>query len=251
MFGWLKSPPPREWHLPPGIRVYAIGDIHGRVDLLEQLLDSIAKDISSSLQTQLVFLGDYIDRGMHSRQVINRLLAPLPAPAIFLRGNHEESILKYLDDEEVWRSWSVYGGLECVLSYGVKPNMELKGKELALDVQEQLLSNLPAPHRAFLTELQDSYTLGDYFFCHAGVAPNKPLASQSPHDLRWIREPFLSHNKPLEKMIVHGHTPSKAPEFCLHRCGIDTGAYASGCLTALVLEGATHRILNTLQAIPR
>jgi len=238
-------PPAR---VPDGARVYAVGDIHGRADLLHEMIALIEADAAQapSPAQHLVFLGDYVDRGRSSKEVIERLLAPFPGfQTTFLMGNHEAALLHFLDNPDFWGRLNPYGATEMLLSYGVRFNPALKGRALALHLHEQFSQLLPPAHRAFISGLALSHTLGDYHFVHAGVNPASPLHAQTPMDLLRIREPFLSHNKPLEKIVVHGHTISAEVEFCPHRIGVDTGAYASGRLSALVLEGENRRFLQT------
>ena len=190
-----------------------------------------------SRETILVFLGDLIDRGPDSAGVVERLRAYDPpfARTIFLTGNHEELMLRVLEgDTRPLQQWLKYGGAECVESYGVDV-AELLGlpRREALDL---LRSRVPAAHLTFLRDMKDSYRFGDYLFVHAGVRPGVSLDEQSRNDLRWIREPFLSHGQPHDLMIVHGHTIVDEVEEHGNRIAIDTGAYASGVLTALAIE---------------
>jgi len=250
MFGFNRSAPAADTlpvRVPTGIRAYAIGDIHGRADLLDDLLARIEADAASATgEKHLIFLGDYIDRGRTSRQVIERLLAPFPGYQItFLMGNHEAALLHFLAHPDFWPSFAPYGAVETLLSYGVRIDPKLKAKAQAEEVHAQTKALLPASHVDFLTRLTLSHTLGDYHFVHAGVHPEKPLDAQDGADLMRIREPFLSHAQRLEKMVVHGHTITEEVEFHPHRIGIDTGAYATGRLTALVLEDETRRLLQT------
>lgn len=238
--------------LPPGQRIYAIGDIHGRLDLLDRLLDHIAIDAArapTKAAITLVFLGDYVDRGPYSRQVVERLMQGPPTSGalagagwVCLMGNHEEVMLRFVSDLSVGAQWVRFGGAETVRSYGgpvpERPNQDLAGLQLALD------RSLPPNHRRFLNRLPLSFRAGDYLFVHAGIRPGIPLELQAPADLLWIREDFLRHPAtPLEVTVVHGHTPAATPQILPHRIGIDTGAYYTGNLTALVLEGSERRFL--------
>ena len=225
--------------VPTGQRVYAIGDVHGRADLLEALLDRIDIDvkrrpIAHSIQ---VFLGDYIDRGPHSRQVIDLLIAQRRRrKSVFLKGNHELCAAQALKDPSALSEWKRNGGISTLLSYGLTPlgRQDLKSdREVAVAFRDAM----PESHRRFIESLALSFTCGDFFFAHAGVRPGVPLQRQCPQDLLWIREDFLFHEENFGKVIVHGHTPVIQPEIRPNRINIDTGAYATGQLTCLVLEG--------------
>lgn len=235
--------------LPLGQRLYVIGDIHGRLDLLRQLMARINQERMET-PSQLIFLGDYIDRGLHSRQVLDELLAIAAqeqVKPIFLLGNHEQvmrDILRH-DDAALMHNWMRFGGVETLLSYGIRPPAHASA-EAAAETITEIKSRLPARHVAFLEQLASSYTVGDYFFCHAGIRPEKPLREQKEADLAWIRHDFLQHKGPHEKVIVHGHTISKEPEMLPHRINIDTGAYATSVLTALALEDDKKWLLQTV-----
>lgn len=234
---------------PDGMRLYAIGDIHGRDDLLADLLARIAEDArrAETARMVLIYLGDYIDRGLQSRQVIERLSAGAPEgfEAVHLKGNHESAMLEFLRDAQFGRTWKYYGGLETLHSYGVRDLMlsdDAGEFEQARRVFEQ---RMPEAHRRFLDGLSLSAVFGDYFFTHAGVRPGVALVRQVEDDLLWIREGFLQSRASFGKVVVHGHTPQEEPVFRPNRIGIDTGAYMTGVLTCLVLEGATQRLIQT------
>ena len=235
-------------HIPEGRRIYAVGDIHGRADLLEDLIALIDADAAARgpAETTLIFLGDIVDRGPASAAVIDRLygLAESGADVRFLLGNHEEIFLGALDGEpKALRLFCRIGGRETVLSYGMDA-----AEYDRLDYEElvgRLATLVPAEHRAFLKGFEDMIVIGDYVFVHAGVRPDTPLDRQRTSDLRWIRDPFLDHRSRLEKIVVHGHTMTDEVERRDHRIGIDTGAYASGQLTALGLEGSDVWHLQT------
>ncbi|MDP5280667.1 metallophosphoesterase family protein [Sphingomonas sp. DG1-23] len=234
--------------VPPGERIYAIGDIHGRLDLIEALLGRIVADDRArpEAQTQLIFLGDLIDRGPQSAQVIEFALG-LESSAWncrFLLGNHEEVFLKALTgDLKALAFFIRIGGRETILSYGVS-EAEYAESDYP-ELLELLVARVPASHVEFLNRFEDLIVAGDYAFVHAGVRPGQQLADQRTRDLRWIRSEFLDHPEDHGKIIVHGHTVTDDAQFRHNRIGIDTGAYASGKLTALALEGAERWVLDT------
>jgi serine/threonine protein phosphatase 1 len=230
-------------------RVYAIGDIHGRHDLLCKLLDKIAADRAAhpAAQYELIFLGDYVDRGNESRDVLDLLSqGPIEGFATtYLRGNHEDYILRFLKDTKGASSWLYYGGANTLISYGIPVSPLEDDPDRLIAIQQKLRNNLPEAHVAFLRNLETSHAVGDYFFVHAGVRPGVPLDKQSTYDLLWIREPFLESTKYHGRMIVHGHSVQMRPEILPNRIGIDTGAYDTGVLTALVLQGEERSLLQT------
>jgi serine/threonine protein phosphatase 1 len=230
-------------------RVYAIGDIHGCVELLDTLHGMIADDLRSApegTRSLVVYLGDYIDRGAGSCQVIDRLLwEPLAASEIIhLCGNHDDFLLKFLEDPSVGPIWLKNGGTATVESYGVEVPPE-PDREALRALRDRLESRLPEAHRDFFRRLRYSHSEGGYFFAHAGVRPGVPLEAQSPYDLMWIRGEFLESNADFGKMVIHGHTPSKGVDQRPNRIGVDTGAFWTGQLTAAVLEGEAVRFLST------
>jgi serine/threonine protein phosphatase 1 len=234
---------PRHTLAPPvladGVRIYAVGDIHGRSDLLRQLFLRIDCDLRANPAKEAthVFLGDYVDRGNDSAGVLDLLLARSQIHQLCcLKGNHEIFLVEFLENPAVFRPWVQNGALPTLASYGLKPaiNADIKEqKELSVGLR----NTMPASHIKFLTELKLSFTCGDYYFVHAGVRPGTPLAIQQEEDLLWIRDEFLRHEEPFEKIIIHGHTPVIEPEVRPNRINIDTGAYATGRLTCLRLEG--------------
>jgi serine/threonine protein phosphatase 1 len=240
----LEAPEARPC-VPPGRRIYAIGDIHGRDDLLSKLFTRIDEDlrarpIANSMQ---VFLGDYIDRGQNSRQVIDLLIArQRQRDVLFLKGNHEDCALRFLSDPTVLPAWQSIGGVHSLLSYGVVPARR-DDSESHHKVSTALRKAMPDSHRRFMGGLVLSFTCGDYFFVHAGVRPGIPLQRQSQRDLLWIRDDFLLHEEGFGMVVVHGHTPIYKPEIRSNRINIDTGAYATGQLTCLVLEGDSMTFL--------
>jgi serine/threonine protein phosphatase 1 len=232
---------------PSGCRAYAIGDVHGRLDLLQDLLARIARDDEARgpARTYLVLLGDLIDRGPDSRGVIDLFLDSPPtfARPIFLKGNHEEFLLSVLEGEdEMVGSWLSYGGYECAESYGVSRGWTLNVSPA--EVAARLRAAVPDRHRRFLDDMADSFQFGDYLFVHAGIRPGIPLEEQSGKDLRWIREGFLDSRSDHGVMVVHGHTIVEKPEQHPNRIALDTGAYRSGVLTALGLEGGERWFLE-------
>jgi serine/threonine protein phosphatase 1 len=237
-----------------GYRAYAIGDIHGRLDLLDQLLAMIEQDASRSpaRKSLVIFLGDLIDRGPDSRGVVERLrtfrherLQPY-----FLAGNHEEVLLRLLAGERgILASWLKYGGAECLRSYGADPaSLAGLNERAALTV---IKASIPAEHASFIGSFVDTLTLGDYLFVHAGIRPGVDLSLQSQMDLRWIRSPFLESDDDHGPIVVHGHTISDGVDERPNRIGIDTGAYRSGVLSALALEGERRWIIDTAVSEPK
>lgn len=225
--------------VPAHTRVYAVGDIHGRVDLLDSLLTRIDADIATSpIEHPIhVFLGDYIDRGPDSRAVIDRLIdRKLSHEMICLKGNHEALLLEFLENPEIFINWRRWGGSETLMSYGLAPS-GLIGTEQRKYLADALLQAFPKKHRDFFSSLITKYVCGDYFFVHAGVRPGISLLAQAEDDLLWIREDFLFANDDFGKIIVHGHEPVRTPDVRPNRIGIDTGAYITGNLTCLVIEG--------------
>lgn len=241
----LGSLPP----LRPGLRIYAVGDIHGRLDLLEAMTARIRREIDELRpeRTLEIFLGDYVDRGPQSRGVVEWMAeAPLVADQrICLLGNHEDMMLRALDDRSVMANWLFNGGGETLLSYGVSARG--RGGEAGLiDLQQGFRASLPGTHLEFLAGLPRSIALAPYFFVHAGIRPGRPLDKQDPEDLIWICEPFLHSGEDFGCIVVHGHTPVMNPEVRKNRVNIDTGAVFTGCLTCIVLEGAEQRFLQAV-----
>lgn len=235
--------------LPPGMRIYAIGDIHGRADLLEALLAQIGQDAAAAaeLSHTLIFLGDYVDRGPQSRLVLEILSGPPPAGfgLVPLRGNHERSMLEFLDGTSDSLLWLAYGGDATLASYGLPAINESADPHLVEQIRLAFREAVPPSHLNFLRRMRNSLSVGDYFFAHAGVRPGTPLDQQVEDDLLWIRNDFLNSRTDHGKVVVHGHTKTRSPVNLVNRIGIDTGAYASNRLTALVLEGTQRRFLDT------
>lgn len=229
--------------VPEGVVLWAVGDIHGRLDLLEPLVEHMIVETAGSAasRTVAVFLGDYIDRGPDSRGVI-RYLANLPKGAgiewRFLKGNHEEAMLGFLRDPTTGPTWCEYGGDATLASYGLRlPQIKHK-PEAWKHLADDLSHKVTALEREFLEGLELSLSIGDYFFAHAGARPGVPLEQQSTRDLMWIRNSFLDSEVQFEKIVVHGHTPTNDVYADRRRIGIDTKAYESGVLSALRVDGA-------------
>jgi len=224
--------------------VAAIGDLHGRLDLLEELwprIDEVSR-LSSARQRILVFVGDYVDRGLHSRKLIDRLLQGFTGfETVFLKGNHDDTLLQFLHDPSIGDAWRSFGGLETLRSYGVA---HAPGKTWA-QTRSEFAAEIPREHLAFFKNLKLYTIIGDYLFVHAGLKPRVPLESQREIDMLWIRDEFLDSNVNFGRVVVHGHTPSDLPVVRANRIGIDTGAYMTGKLTAVVLEERTRRFLST------
>jgi serine/threonine protein phosphatase 1 len=235
----VKAGPPAS--VPGGRRVYAIGDIHGRADLLMRLLHDLHEDIAPGGfegRPILIFLGDYVDRGFQSKDVINVLLSEMVSPfeTYFLKGNHEAAMLQFLGDPAIGPRWAEFGGAETLVSYGVQPPRTRTSIEEWMMAAEALSLALPPEHLHFLSNLDLCVQVGDYVFVHAGVRPGVPLDQQTEQDLLWIREEFLGDRRALDAVIVHGHTPAPRPYKDSRRIGLDTGAYLSGRLTAARFE---------------
>ena len=233
----------------PGSRVYVVGDIHGRLDLLRRLHEMIAADAADAgpLRKVLVYLGDYVDRGEKSREVVQCLIDErLPGfEPVHLCGNHEEMMLSFLNDVSVGAMWMYNGGDATLYSYGVGLQEGATLEERHLMMQRKLREALPESHTKFLQGLKLYHVEGDYLFVHAGVMPGKPLEEQEARDMLWIRNEFIHSGADHGKCVVHGHTIVPAPDIRDNRIGIDTGAYYSGTLTCLVLENAERRLLQT------
>ena len=239
-----------------GTRAYVVGDIHGRLDLLDALLAEIENNIAAQppRKTLLVFLGDLIDRGPSSAQVVERLRT-YERPSVrtvFILGNHEEVLLRILDgDTSLIQSWLRFGGEQCLKSYGADP-LEISVLDGASAVAA-IRAAIPQKHHAFLRSFVDTCRFGDYLFVHAGIRPGVSIDQQLQSDLRWIREPFLHDDTDHGCVVVHGHTICPVVEEHPNRIGIDTGAYRTGVLTALALEGSQRWYLDTremTEAVP-
>jgi serine/threonine protein phosphatase 1 len=237
--------------IPPGMRVYAIGDIHGRIDLLQRIESRITLDaqaIPAGTQSIVVYLGDYIDRGPDSSAVIQHLVKrpPIAGQDIFLKGNHEQSMLDFLDDpHRVAEQWFDFGGIATLMSYGIREASSKVQARRYDELRDELAVAIPPDQLAFLRSLKLSWEAGDYFFVHAGIDPRQPMDRQGPESMLWIRDEFISASGPFSHRIVHGHTIVPEVEFLPHRIAVDTGAYATGRLSCVVLEGTGVRLLAT------
>lgn len=231
--------------VPDGQRVYAIGDIHGRRDLLVALANGIDRDDAARApaETTIILLGDLVDRGPESAGVIEFAMHWTQQRRVrLIAGNHEEMFLESFDDRDMLRHFIRMGGRETILSYGID---EARFEAATLDELQGLArAAVPAAHRAFLAAGEEQIRIGDYLFTHAGIMPGVSLTAQRIGDLRWIREPFLSSSADHGVVVVHGHTIVDEPEFRRNRIGIDTGAFASGRLTALCLEGPRRWLIE-------
>ncbi|QKP78856.1 serine/threonine protein phosphatase [Methyloligella sp. GL2] len=214
------------------------------LDLLSKIDNDIKGNVQDPEMAHLVFLGDYVDRGTDSKAVLDLLTSDLPAPATFLAGNHEQTLLRFLLEPEIVDQWRYFGGLETLTSYGVDVKEVRIGRGFAA-ARDAFVERLPQSHLRFFQHLQPSAESGEYFFCHAGVRPGVPLDRQDPRDLMWIREEFLNFDGPFEKTIVHGHTPGEEVYIGRHRINVDTGAYATRKLSAICLSGPSRRAISS------
>ena len=248
LFGRSTEAAPPAWHAPAGQRIYAVGDIHGRRDLLDDLLIQIDADDSArgNAQTQLIFLGDLVDRGSDSRGVIERLMQLRDASdnVRFLKGNHEELLIRAWDgDTRATSLFNRVGGRETMHSYGMSD-----AAYDALDIAElaaAIAAHVPRDHIEFLTSFDDFIEAGDYLFTHAGIRPGLAISEQEASDLRWIRREFTEYAGMHSHMVIHGHTISEGIDEQPNRIGIDTGAFVTGRLTAIGIEGSQRWFLGT------
>ncbi len=245
-----KAPDAPRPAVPNGTRYYAIGDIHGCDHMFEALIEAIEQDDAKAgpADTTVVLLGDLVDRGPDSAKVVARAREWGQRRKVrYLAGNHEEMFLDSFDDVNILRHFLKHGGRDTILSYGVTRK---EYNKLDLErLQERIAELVPQEDRDFLAGFEPMIVAGDYAFVHAGVEPSRTLDDQSRRDLLWIRERFLSHSAPFEKVIVHGHTIFEQVDRQPNRIGVDTGAFRFGCLTALVLEGETQRYIQA-KALP-
>lgn len=234
-----------------GELVYAVGDIHGCYELMKDVLARLAADTevrAAGRRPIVIFLGDYVDRGPHSARVMEALVWLQRRGDLeihFLKGNHEQALLEFLDAPERGGPWMGFGGAETLTSYGVQPPAADAAPETYRAARDELLERMPASHLRLLQQLELMVTVGDYAFVHAGVRPGTPLEEQDETDLLWIRRGFVDQPGPFGKIIVHGHTwLSEQPQLEAHRIGLDTGAYATGVLSALRIEDGAYEVLQ-------
>ena len=247
VLSWFLGPKAR---VPDGEVIYAIGDIHGRDDLLAGLHATIAEELSAETpqarEATVIYLGDYVDRGRDSRAVIDRLLDnPVPrAKSVFLKGNHEDAMLRFLAGQESGESWLTIGGGATARSYGVSLKSPNGGAVPPGSIRAQLAAAIPERHLQFLKSLTLTHEAGDYLFVHAGVRPGLPFEDQSPRDLLWIRSEFLTSKLNHGKIVVHGHSSGGNTVVKRNRICVDTAAYATDCLSCVVLEGKKRRFIS-------
>lgn len=247
---WRMTGRPR---LQPGRRVYAVGDVHGRADLLDVLIARIVADLARFPveKPELVLLGDYISRGPGSVAVLDFAIdgaAQLPLATVCLKGNHEDLLLRFVDGADLWAGsvWLRFGGKAVLAAYGVEPPQETPDDRQLPALADALRAAMPRRHLDFLRGLPASFERDDYLFVHGGLRPGVPLGEQTPHDMMWIRDEFLTHVGLFERFVVHGHTPVDLPQVHCNRINVDTRAYESNVLTAAVLEGGERRFLASL-----
>jgi serine/threonine protein phosphatase 1 len=234
----LKSPWRKHPRIPAGLRLYVVGDIHGRADALRDVFSRIDADLATGefRRPVQIFLGDYIDRGPASREVLDMLIErEQHHETMPLKGNHEALFLEFFTNPAVLSSWRQFGGLQTLMSYGLKPSIN-PGPQEQIELAQQLMQSVPPAHLKLIADMRNSFTCGDLFFVHAGVRPGIPLKQQKEDDLLWIREDFLFHERSFKKVIVHGHTPVAEPDVRVNRINLDVGAYATGKLACMVID---------------
>ena len=241
--------------VPSGLRVYAVGDIHGRVDLLRQLHRRIMADAAHAdpaMRKLIIYLGDYVDRGLHSREVLDVLVRERMHgfESVHLRGNHDHEFLGFLEDPTQNSAWLSYGGDATLYSYGVRLPPDTPADRRLDLLGERLREAVPPDHVKFLIGLPYTCEVGDYLFVHAGIDPDKSLDEQTPEDMLWIRDAFLEADCDFGKVVVHGHSVTELPEVRENRIGIDTGACYTNALTCLILQGNQFGFLSTRDPQP-
>ena len=245
MLGGFFNRPKSGASAPQGKKIYAIGDIHGRTDLLTRLLNLIADDAGGLDAAELIFLGDYVDRGPDSKGVVERLvsLQREKPETVFLKGNHEAVMLDFIRDPLDTLHWLEWGGEETLVSYDLRDDLDVPGGDFAAKCAEKI----PPAHLDFLNTLSLYHIEGDYLFVHAGVRPGVALEDQREEDLLWIRERFhkAGRGERPPYTVVHGHHPVDKPLDAGWRIDVDTGACWTGKLTAVALEGDTRRFIST------
>ena len=227
--------------------IYAIGDVHGRLDQLRNILTLIDADRDGT-PAELILLGDYIDRGPHSHKVLDLLVSGAELTDIqltCLRGNHEQTLLTFLDDVSIGPEWGKHGGRETLAAYGVAPPRHRTKLDEWERCRAELSERIPSSHVDFLNGLPVYADRDPYFFVHAGIDPDVGLEAQKPETMMWIRTPFLNFNGKLERFVVHGHSASKKPTRKRCRLGIDTGAYITGTMTAVRIDHKGGRLLQS------
>jgi serine/threonine protein phosphatase 1 len=235
--------------IPSGWVVYAVGDIHGRLDLFNMMIEAIRNDHAQCVPRQrglVVLLGDYIDRGPSSAGVIDAILNFETSTGLVLRplkGNHEQALMAFLNDPIAGAPWLSHGGIEALASYGVTVPRNPPAADLT-EIRNKLAAALPPEHLAFLRSLKTLLVFGDYIFVHAGLRPGRPIEEQTENDLLWIRDDFLRKPWLDDSVVVHGHTPISDVELRSNKIGVDTGAFATGVLTALRLQGSQRDLLQ-------
>lgn len=241
-----RPPPGPIGRIEPGLRIYCIGDVHGRADLLADVRGFIAGDLADAPERRLtIFLGDLIDRGPDSAGVLAAIAGDgWPTETLVLRGNHEAEMLAVLEQPRRLGDWQRHGGLETLASYGVPVIDVVRGGRYS-EAVAAFTAALPPSHRDLIANSRLGYGSGDYFFCHAGVRPGVPIEAQTAEDLMMIRKPFLDHDGAFGRIVVHGHSPVRAPEFKANRIALDTGACVSGVLTCAVFEEDRIRLFST------
>ena len=248
----FKRVTPEDWphSAPRDTILYAIGDLHGHLDEHNILYAILENEIAKRPEKKhvIIYLGDYVDRGPDSYRLIDRLIkiqnSDSPATHIFLKGNHENAFIGYMDSPLSWSKWLDYGGMDTAESYGITFATDILIPSEHEALQQKLLQNVPVEHYTFLNTLETKYVARDYAFVHAGIQPGVPLSEQDEEDLIFIREPFLSWPHPHEKCIVHGHTITQTPNITPHRIGIDTGLYRYGVLTCAIFEDNNVSLLQ-------
>ncbi len=248
LFGASSAEPEPRARLPEGRRVYAIGDVHGRLDLLTALAAAIESDdqARAPAKTSVILLGDLVDRGPDSAGVVAFARSWQQRREVrVLGGNHEEMFLKSFENTDMLRHFLRHGGRDTLFSYGVAPKSY--SQATVEQLQAIMTKAVSEEDRSYIAGFEEMIVLGDYVFVHAGIDPSQPIEAQTGANLRWIREPFLSHTQPLGCVVVHGHTITPEPVLRENRIGLDTGAYASGKLTALVLEGEEQSFIEAVQ----
>lgn len=252
LLGADKRPAPVRHAIPDGERIYAIGDIHGCNDLFDELIDAIERDdleAPPTGRTTVILLGDLVDRGPDSAAVVARAREwQIRRPVRILAGNHEEMFLDSFESVEILRHFIKHGGRETLLSYGID---QKTFDEATLEELHALMPQFVSRQdRDFIAGFERCIVVGDYLFVHAGIRPGVAIEEQEPRDMLWIREPFLRHDQPHPYMVIHGHTICETVDEQPNRIGIDTGAFRSGALTALVLEGDQRRYIQAVRDGP-